>query len=256
MNGQTESMRWETKILIFLLISSCLVTTGICACFSSALFLANKATQQEFPAIEDSIEPSVACPRVPEGWRIVKENTFDENVNKWPLGKASDEYDTTNLMMEGGVLRYEVTAHKEVYSHQHPGLGKSLENFYMTADIQKVSGPRDAEYGVVFRARGERQVVFSIQDSGMVAVTPRDVGGVWQDDWLVKYSNHVEKDQSNQFVVYVHGWTYTFCINQFIVGEVESSTYPSGQFGIGVFLDAGDKAVFEIDNFNIYAPEE
>ena len=254
MNSSTESMRWETKVFIFLITSSCLFTMGICACFSSLIILADEDVREELPQFGYS-GPAEKCPQIPAGWVIAKENTFDKNLNLWPLGKNSDDYDITNLEMADGVLHYEVDALKGVYSRQFPKLDKNLWDFYLTAQIQKVSGPRDAKYGVIFRVHGEKQLFFSIRDSGSVRVAVHEYGG-WQDPLFTGYSKYVKAGESNHLVVIAQGDTYTFCVNEYIVGSVKTTKHSWGKFGLGFGLDAGDNAVFEIDNFNIYAPEE
>ena len=254
MNSSTESMRWETKVFIFLMISSCLFTTGICACFSSPLILADEDVREELQQFGFS-GPAEKCPQIPTGWGIAKENTFDKNLNLWPLGKNSDDYDITNLGMADGVLHYEVEALQGVYSRQFPGLDKNLWDFYLTAQIQKVSGPRDARYGVIFRVRGEKQLFFSIRDSGSVRVAVHEYGG-WLDPLFTGYSRYVNAEESNELVVIAQGDIYTFCVNGYIVGSVKTTKYMSGKFGLSFELNGGEKAIFEIDNFNTYAPEE
>ena len=259
MNSSTESMRWETKVFIFLMISSCLFTTGICAWFSSSFYLSYKtakAIREELPPITNYNELIEDCPGIPKSWELVNENTFANNLNLWPLGSNDDAYDSTHLKMENGILQYDVSAKTGVYSTQFPGLDKSLKDFYLTAEVRKLSGAGDAQYGIVFRVLGERQMFFSIRDSGSTRVAVRDIDGEWLDPLFSGYSQYVKSHESNQLVVIAKGDTYIFCINQYIIGTVETTRFMSGKFGIGVELNAGDKAVIEFDNFNTYAPEE
>lgn len=254
MNSPKEPMRWETKIFIILLLASCLITTGICTCYISLLALSDEDVRERLQQIESSY-PAVKCPQRPTSWVLAKENTFDKNLNLWPLGKNSDDYDITNLEMADGVLHYEVNALQGVYSRQFPGLDKNLWDFYLTAQIRKISGPADARYGVIFRVRGEKQLFFSIRDSGSVRVAVHDYGG-WLDPLFTGYSRHVNAEESNELVVIAQGDIYTFCMNGYIVGSVKTTKYLSGKFGLGFELNGGEEAVFEIDNFNTYAPEK
>ena len=256
MNSQDESSKPQKPDMIFptIMTGLCLFYVCICICMCAALLLINK-----IPPITDLFEPTlipISCPAIPAGWQRIMKNDFANNRYVWPVGKNTNSYDDTDLQIVDGLLRFDVKAHQGVYNYQIPSFdSRYVEDSYITAQARKVSGPRDAEYGLVFRVQDEKQLFFSIQDSGSVQVYTRDAMGDWGDLLFTGRSNNINVGDTNQLVVFVQGNNYTFCVNQYVVGEVNNSDYPYGESGIAVELrKANDEASFEYDDYMIYVP--
>jgi hypothetical protein len=202
----------------------------------------------------DPAAESVACPSLPEDWRVVMDNDFDVNQYGWQLGGDSDEYADSELKMEDGLLYYDVHAMQSVFSLEKP-VSKKVRDFYLSTSVRKLEGPDDLEYGVTFRHIEDRVYFFSIQDSGLVKVRFRDLNSNWQGTMLSSYSPKVHAGQRNQLVVFSEDDAYHICVNGFEQGKFYIDDYQSGEIGIALELEnAGDYAELEYDDLIVYAP--
>lgn len=249
MNSQDESSKLQKRDMTFPLILTGLCSSYICICICMCAAILSISWYSEN-------EVSAPCPPVPAGWQTIMNNDFDSNRYIWPIGENSDAYEDTDLQIVDGLLRLDVKAHQGVYDYQFPKLNnREQKDFYISTQARKVSGPPDAEYGLIFRVRADQHLFFTIQDSGIVKVHTRDTNGEWQDLFFSGRAENINVDESTQLSIFVEGSNYIFCVNQYVVGEVNNSDYSSGKFGIAVELEnANDKAVFEYDDFIVYAP--
>lgn len=259
MENQNEPSSWATKDFTLPLLLSGVVSTVVCVVLCGAMYVSRDYLNNDLAPQLGLVEPTptpIPCPAIPAEWKMVMNNNFDSNKYGWHIGKKSNSYANSNLQVVDGLLRFDITAKKSVFSNWFPYQNIS-EDFYVTSQVRKVIGPIDAEYGLTFRINGDQILFFAIQDSGIMRVGVRDIKNKWQDNLLIEYSEDIKASENNELVVIGLGSHYTFCINEVFVAETTNTTYQYGKIGIGVELDnINDKASIEYDDFIIYTPPD
>jgi hypothetical protein len=257
MEEQEEQPDWRTKDASIPLLLSGVVSTVLCLGLCAVLYLSRDFINNDLAPQLGWVDPTpvpVVCPSVPDRWRVVMNNDFDENKYGWSLDEYSDEYEYSELSMEDGLLYYDVRARQPTFSMQTP-VSKKVRDFYLSTSVQKLDGPADTEYGVTFSQIGNQVYFFSIQDSGMVKVYFRDEEDAWQGNVVNSYSPNVQAGGRNKLVILSEDNYYRFCINGFVVGETYIDDYQSGEVGVALILqNTGDQAVLQYDDLIVYAP--
>ncbi|MBI5351441.1 MAG: hypothetical protein HZB50_02255 [Chloroflexi bacterium] len=263
MENPNEPSSWATKDFTLPLLLSGVVSTVVCVVLCGALYLSRDylgndlAPKLGLVELTPTSTPVPACPGVPTGWEEAANHNFNNNKYFWPVGHNSDSYADTSLKIEDGLLRLNIKTHQGVYYPLIPSTNRAPKTFYATLRARKVSGSQDAEYGIIFRRVRQKFMYFAIQDSGRFNVYSTNSEGEWTPSLLDGYSENINVGESNNLVIFQQDNRYLFCINQYVVGEVDSADYPPGFFGVAVDLDNGnDEAVFEFDDLVIYSPPD
>ena len=257
MNTEGKPSGWQnqdaTLWLLLAALASCLLCVLVCIVFSASGDFINNTLAPGIGLVAPTPTPA-PCPAVPAGWDTVLNDDFKFNKDFWPVGKETGEYADTNLTVYNGLLRLEVMAKQGTFQYFYPAQ-QPASDFYFVSRARRVSGPADAEYGIVFRLVSDQKLFFAIRDSGTVTVHARTANGIWADPLLRGRSGNIKVREPNDLVVLAQGSHYTFCVNDHVVGEIENTMYLPGKFGIGVDLHkAHEQATFEYDDFTIYAP--
>jgi hypothetical protein len=257
MEEQEKSSNWMTKDATMPLLISGLVSTVACIAVCAVLYFSRDYINHDLAPRMGLVDPTpvpVVCPSVPDPWRVVMDNDFDENQYGWPLGEYTDEYEYSELKMEDGLLYYDVLARQPDFSLNKP-VSKKVRDFYLSTSVRKVQGPTDAEYGVTFSQIGDQVYFFSIQDSGAVTVYFRDEESTWQRSVVNSHTQNVHAGGENTLVIFSQDNDYRFCVNGFVVGETYIDDYQYGEVGIALILQStGDHVVLEYDDLIVYAP--
>lgn len=257
MEEPEKPSNWMTRDATIPLLLSGVFSTVACIGLCVVLYLSRDFINNDLAPRMGWVEPTpapVMCPPVPQGWRQVMNNDFDANEYGWPLEAISNDFSDSELTIEGGMLHYDVLAKQGVFASETP-VSKSVRDFYLSSTVQKVEGPLDAEYGIVFRKLSRRLFFFTIQDNGRVKVHFRDGANEWQDIRLNTYTPNVHAGEKNELIVFSQDDHVVLCVNQFVVGEMDIPDYQYGEIGIGVDIEnAGEHAVVEYDDLIVYEP--
>jgi hypothetical protein len=131
-----------------------------------------------------------------------------------------------------------------------------LKDFFLSAEIQKKSGPKGSDYGLVFRATDSSYFFFRINaESRTYNVCILDDNG-WTDivDW--KPSTRIIAYGSNRIAVKAEGSRFIFFINGTEVDRMENDTLRAGKVGGGLTLyHPGDRISLECDDIEVRAPK-
>ena len=187
----------------------------------------------------------------PSSWPVVFSDKFTSDVHGWFVGKESGELATGELQITEGKYRWEAEASTDMVVWPTVPHNEAFSDFFLNVEARQVSGDEDSNYGVVFRRnsqgyylfriRGDRQFRFSVLDEGE-----------WTTliDWTE--TTAIQTGEANKLAVLVQGIDFTFFINDEFVGEASDKRFDKGEVGLAIGLDsAGDKAVFEFDNFEL-----
>ncbi len=126
-------------------------------------------------------------PSPPEGWRTIITDNFDDNANGWVVSEFEDEWGSTRRAIEAGSYHWEIDAAQAVSRWCTPDLsgGQAFPADYMVSvEVQRLSGPESAAYGLVLRHTEGSYYLFSVRDDGYFLLSLWD-GAAWQPivDW-------------------------------------------------------------------------
>ena len=198
--------------------------------------------------------PPTRTPIYPSGWPVIFFDTFSSNLNDWPMGTETNEYVENHWSFAGGKYRWEVNAIQDVHWYVTPNI-KSVSDFYLSADLQRISGPEDCSYGLVFRVQDDQNFyLFLISDTQYYSIY-RIYNGVWDTlvDW--KYLSSIIPGGINRVSVTAQSTNFDFWVNDQQTESIYDPIIENGKVGVTMILHrAGDQAIFEFDNFEVREP--
>ncbi len=118
-------------------------------------------TPTNTPTITPTFTPSLTPTQSYTDWPVVLSDSFDDNTNNWYEGSSTDDYTKSVVSITDGQYLIDVTAIKPFFWALYPNV-RNLSNFYLTADVQNITGPASADYGVAFRFASNNKYYFAI----------------------------------------------------------------------------------------------
>jgi hypothetical protein len=189
------------------------------------------------------------------GWPLVMFDEFDpSNSNQWNTRLESSRVTITKVI--NGKYVWNVKAHRDVTAWTHAPYRdeETTNDFIVSVDCRRVSGPKTSAMGLVFRGRGENLYYFKVGNEGRFGVFLLEGGG-WTSLIPSTQSYAIQPNDVNRLTVIGEGSHFLFLINNQYVGEVEDHRLTSGSVGIAINLrHAGEGAIFEFDNFELRRP--
>jgi hypothetical protein len=260
MRNEMKKSRW----FVFLLAPAGLILSSL-ACNSimpptptptptSTPTSTNTPTPTNTPTVTPTFTPSLTPTLSYLEWPVVITETFDDNSNEWFVGKSNDKYVNSIVAITDGQYLVDVTALQGVFWWLSPTM-KNLTDFYATVEVNNLTGPATADYGLAFRISSGNKYSFGIAAADQVYGFAMSNNGEWTT--IIKWtsSSLINASGSNQIGVLAEGASFSFFINGELVDQVDDATLKMGKVGIQLELaDAGDKAQIAFDNFAVQAP--
>lgn len=211
--------------------------------------LAPTVVPVETPRLTDTVVPLAT---LPEDWTVVFSDVFDDNTHAWVVDGYADDWGTVTRVITDGVYTWDVVAFQSVGRWCLPEIAPASD-FYLSVDAQRVSGPLDASYGMVFRHSEGSYYLFSVRDDGFFSFN------LWHSfEWsaVVDWTNTlvIRPGEVNRLSVQAEGTRFTFSINGDVVAQAENDQLPAGEAGLSVLLMTPGDAVFVFDNFEMLGP--
>ncbi len=199
------------------------------------------------PAAPVRLTTPVAPVRLGSGFT----DSFDDNSHEWFVGDYRDQFVVGNRAIVGGKYRWAVQAYQPSRFSAVPQVDP-VSDFYLIVDAKRVRGDLSCLYGLLFR-RLDRNNFYLFQISDEQYFTFELLS---QDEWTTLIDRTstpaVRPGEVNQLAVRGQGSHFEFFINGEFVGEADNDEFSSGTVGIVIgFPDAGSRAVFEFDNFEL-----
>lgn len=187
-------------------------------------------------------------------WRIKLSENFNSNRYGWTVGSKSGTLAKRMLSIVYGKYRYEVTAFGSFIWRTRPSGLSNLTDFYLEVEGCQVEGPKTGQFGVAFRETGDAFYLFRIDEQGYYYF-----GIVDKEEYkdLISWRAHsaIHPGENSHITISAQGSHFFFLINDEFVAEFDNDQLKSGKTSLVVGLDnAGDKAVFEFDNFEVRVP--
>jgi serine/threonine-protein kinase len=200
-----------------------------------------------------------AGPAVPETWAVVVADDFDDNANNWIVSEYDDDWGRVTREMAAGAYRWTIDADQAVGRWCTPDLQEgedgTVNDFFVTVEVQRLQGPESAAYGLVLRHVEGNYYLFSVRDDGYFQFSLW-YGYAWQPivDWTETLA--VEPGEINRLAARVAGDRFELYINGTLVTEAENDQLEAGEAGLAIATAAtgDDAAVFLFDNYELRAP--
>jgi hypothetical protein len=209
------------------------------------------------PAPSGSIVPDGTAPpnTSPVDWPIIFFDTFDDNDHDWYIGIENLDSAVITTSIYGGKFHLSLLGKIPSVHSVFPKLG-ALRDFYAAVEVQKKSGPANADYGLIFRDDGEAHYFFRISADNKTYNVTVYSGGVWMDLINWKVSEQILPQGNNRIAVKAEGLRYAFYINGKEVDEMEDGRLRMGRIGGGITLyHSGERIAVDCDNIEVRAPE-
>ncbi len=186
-------------------------------------------------------------------WPVLFSDTFDSNANDWAVGSDNDEYANVVREIKDGKYNWDVAAKKSLIAWVSPDV-QAVSNFHLSAEIKRVSGSDQSDYGLVFREDVDSNLYyFGIENDGFIVLLSYD--NEWTDMIEFTKSTAILPGETNRLTVIADGSHFIFFINDQYAGEMTDDHIEKGTTAIAVELYEADlQATFEFDNFELRAP--
>lgn len=183
-------------------------------------------------------------------------DTFDTNLNGWRVGEFKiGDINENSEISNGAYIWYIECINNNFgcYHSAYPNKVSNISDFYLSADIGRVEGPIDMEYGVRFRDDGQNYYEFLVSDTQKYSVNS------WYDgefEFLIfdQTGSLLKPNEVNRLAVQAIGTRFVFYINNEMVGELENDNLPGGIPGLTARFHNSGEGTLQIDNFGVYVP--
>jgi len=210
------------------------------------LQVTNQVRYAYVTATADALESSLEVAR---SWPLVFQDPFEEDRDLWPIGVEDDELAKISWEIRDGKYIWEASAYGGFVWWGLPE-SEIVTDFYLEVEVQIISGPQDAEAGLVFRSDGEDSYYnLGITNAGSYSLYLHSPAG-WEAilDWTA--TSLIKPDQSNKLAVIALGEYFYFFINDSYLTTITDDRLSSGEAGLIIGLSqAGEEASWQFDNY-------
>jgi len=194
-------------------------------------------------------------PIAPLSWPVVLCDTFFTNPNGWATGSNDNSFVTVNGYIANGKYHWDWKSKVNIVSHEIPRFAKSVSDFYLTLEGQRVGGEGEVPYGVVFRYDGTNYYFLKIEAENQAFSVELLYQGQWKilTDWT--RTSAIRPNLPNRLTIRAEGSHFILYINDEQVHAWDDSTLSKGTAGIAIHIfNPGDTAVFDFTHFELRAP--
>jgi hypothetical protein len=187
-------------------------------------------------------------------WPVVLFDSFDKDEQHFWTGEVDDDMMTAAVSITGGKYVIKAAA-KQPMSWILQAEMPALDDFYLSAEVMKKSGPELAGYGLTFRNRNGADYYFSIIADTQEYLLVVAEGDSWEKiiDWTE--STLINPDRPNRLAVLAQGSHFTLLINGEAAAAFEDDALTKGVAGFEFTIrEAGESLELEFDNFEVRAP--
>lgn len=185
---------------------------------------------------------------------------FNDNARGWRAGEEDNDFWQGNISIQDGVYRWKIINTKQGFiAWGNPTDSPSARDFDLYVDARLVAGdPNQVCYGLVYLANQDKleegALTFSICDTQDFSIESYSAENGWQTlrDW--NFTPHIRPNKWNQLSVTRRGETYSFYINDQLVGSVNETLLEKGYASIFVTVYETIPGEVWFDNFALNTP--
>ncbi|NDJ53064.1 MAG: toll/interleukin-1 receptor domain-containing protein [Chloroflexi bacterium] len=207
-------------------------------------------------AIRDHLQiPGAERPRhLPDDWMVHLYDSFETDSNGWPVGWRADNYITQSQQIVGSQYRWKAEAHRFTIRWIQPRNYEDIfGDFYLQVEAEWIANTSSAACGVAFRMVDyDNLYLFLISDDSITAWCK--CAKRWTK-LLDAASETIRLGEVKELGVLAQGSRFELSVNHQKVGEFEDHNHEYGGVALAIRLEEdGDRALFEFDDFTVFAP--
>jgi hypothetical protein len=212
-------------------------------------------TRTSTPTVTQTFTPSLTPTQSYLDWPVVLSDPFDDGTHGWYEGSDNDEFLKGTVKISDGRYLVDITAVQPVFWALTPTI-RNFSDFYLTVDVEKITGPSSSDYGLVFRINSDNKYYFAVaaesQEYHLAVLNNNE----WTTIITWTSSSQINTSGPNKIGVLAKGASFTFFVNGEMVDQVDDSAIKIGKMGVGFSLyKAADKIQLAFDNFEVRAPK-
>jgi tetratricopeptide (TPR) repeat protein len=187
-------------------------------------------------------------------WPLVLQSNFESLRKSWDFGDEDNEWLSGKRRISDGMYLWEAQAKKGSVWWSIPETDRMFFDFYLTVESERVIGPEESEYGVIFRYKNEDNFYVYMVEDNLSARVEAKIKGDWVTLSRLTIKSIIHPGEVNRLTVVAEGPNITLFINDEYVGEFEDNQFGYGEAGLVINLKGGDYGRFSFDNFELRAP--
>ncbi len=191
-----------------------------------------------------------------KSWPMVLLDGFENNDNRWEMWNLEDDTKIESTAVDAGVFKWSLNLKQRDYFFLEQAPVAAHSDFYYAARLRRITDPalvgNQAAWGLFFRSQGFDGYAFRLNDNRQYSVMVRKEGA-WTSPIPWTATDLTHPGQFDELGVIAEGARLTFFINGVLVGEVEDSTFSTGNLAfIAGLNDAGVQLDMEFDDFELH----
>lgn len=180
---------------------------------------------------------------------ILLQETFNSNKREWTNIEYSDSDGFYSAKIVNERYRLNREAKASLFNWEQPASSGEFDNFIVTIEASPADNSDPFRYGLTFR--GLREVgfyTFEVSNAGQFMVRANTTNAGW--DTLIDStpSSAIRNEGTNQLAVQADDSILTFFINGEQVATIEDARFESGNIGVLLDVEAGQKASVDYDD--------
>jgi len=172
---------------------------------------------------------------------------LDDLGETWPVGHSDNDFAIIDREVAANSYNWMLTAKKGMVSRTGPTPDFILgDRFMMFVDVQQISGPANACYGMYYRFQDNNNYYFyCASDNGTISVTARQ-NGAWVTLVDAMKASAILPGQLNTLAVRGDGNQYSFYVNETVITKITDDRFKAGSMGLeGEIKEAGQQVEWE-----------
>ncbi len=206
-------------------------------------FEAAKVTEETESPTEVAVAPD---------WPILIDESFNNNVNDWPIGSHKDETITLYRTIIDGAYSWETSSDQGVHL-QTMFRSEPLSDFSVNVKMKRESFSGQGRHGIDFGTSEDNYFSFLIEEPDSFHILMYNEGS-WQSLSGEMETDALQPGKYNQIRVIVEGSHISFWINDSPAGDIKEAAIEPRYVGISIDLMAGAEGTVLYDNFQARAP--
>jgi Tol biopolymer transport system component len=222
------------------------------------------ANTDETPTSEPAMVDIPAEVNVDPHWRLIFNDEFNDNKNKWDIGPYQADSVTLSRSIEDGKYILDFQSRIGWVYWSFPA-SNPVKDFVASVEITHVEGNPLEPFGLIFRARTDEYYLFQVDETGRAAFYIYT-----QDKYtalMERSTSAVKIGEANEITIHAQGSHFTFYINKTKITEIEDDRLFDGYVGVlaspsgmpesNLQPDPNNEqyypSKFEVDNFKLWS---
>jgi len=209
------------------------------------------ATQRASQSTGTALALQAIATNAASEWREIFSETFDDNINGWPVDTQDDEFSKIAFEIKDGKYRWNALAHKG-FIQWVPLATQSVDDFFLTLEVNPGDHTGSNDYGIVFRQDFSGNFYyFGVNSDHMYSLFK-----YYNDEWSALIdrtaTSMIRRGQPNRLTVIAEGDHIMLFINDHFIAEEYDNQIKKGTAALAIeIFEPDQEGIFEFDNIQL-----